>query len=155
VLYPGQVVGRVEIERIAAPRKAIDRVEETMALFSSLQGLGFGPSVEAAPEAAPVFNEGSEPKAPSEAPADPAVALEPAPPLAPDLLSIPGDVSGFLRATPDFNFRDHMTKIEIAFIKGALSEMNGSVSGAARVLGLQRTTLIEKMRKYAIDREEA
>jgi transcriptional regulator of acetoin/glycerol metabolism len=29
------------------------------------------------------------------------------------------------------------------------------VSGAARVLGLQRTTLIEKMRKFAIDREEA
>ena len=57
--------------------------------------------------------------------------------------------------TPDFNFRDHITRIEIAFIKGALSEMNGSVSGAARVLGLQRTTLIEKMRKYAIDREEA
>ena len=48
-----------------------------------------------------------------------------------------------------------MTKIEVAFIKGALLEMNGSVSGAARVLGLQRTTLIEKMRKYAIDREEA
>jgi transcriptional regulator of acetoin/glycerol metabolism len=33
--------------------------------------------------------------------------------------------------------------------------MSGSVSGAARVLGLQRTTLIEKMRKYSIDREEA
>ena len=81
--------------------------------------------------------------------------FETAPPMAPDLLSIPADVSGFLRATPDFNFRDHMTKIEIAFIRGALSEMNGSVSGAARVLGLQRTTLIEKMRKYSIDREEA
>jgi sigma-54 specific flagellar transcriptional regulator A len=155
VLYPGQVVGRVEIERIAAPRKAIDRVEETRALFSSLQGLGFGRSGEPAPETAPLFNEGAEPEPPSEAPADPAVDLEPAPPLAPDLLSIPADVSGFLRATPDFNFRDHITKIEIAFIKGALSEMNGSVSGAARMLGLQRTTLIEKMRKYAIDREEA
>jgi DNA-binding NtrC family response regulator len=29
------------------------------------------------------------------------------------------------------------------------------VSAAARMLGLQRTTLIEKMRKYEIQREEA
>jgi sigma-54 specific flagellar transcriptional regulator A len=43
----------------------------------------------------------------------------------------------------------------MTFIKGALNEAEGSVSGAARLLGLQRTTLIEKMRKYAIQREDA
>ena len=155
VMYPGQPVGKAEIERIAAPRKTIDRVEETMALFSSLQGLGFGRAAEPAPEPSLINKREDYDPAPEEPPAAPIVELEPAPSMAPDLLAIPADVSGFLRATPDFNFRDHMTKIEIAFIKGALSEMNGSVSGAARVLGLQRTTLIEKMRKYAIDREEA
>ena len=147
VMYPGQSIGATEIERIAAPRKVIDRVEETMALFSSLQGLGFGGS---APKD---VGGGSEPKQePSE---EPEPILELAPPLAPDLLSIPYDVQGFLRATPDFNFKEHINRIEVAFIKGALAEVGGSVSGAARVLGLQRTTLIEKMRKYAIDREEA
>ena len=157
VLYPGQSIGKTEIERIAAPRKVIDRVEETMALLSSLQGLGFGRASEAAPEAASAKREEMEPE--PEPVAEVRSAAQPdfetAPPMAPDLLSIPADISEFLRATPDFNFRDHMMKIEIAFIKGALSEMNGSVSGAARVLGLQRTTLIEKMRKYSIDREEA
>jgi len=142
VLYPGQLIGATEIERIAAPRKVIDRVEETMALFSSLQGLGFGGSAAKGGDADQSAEEEPEPP------------LELAPPLAPDLLSVPFDVQEFLRATPDFNFKDHITRIEVAFIKGALAEMNGSVSGAARVLGLQRTTLIEKMRKYAIDREE-
>ena len=153
VLYPGQNIGKSEIERIAAPRKAIDRVEETLALFSSVQGLGFGRPASAAKaeamlaRAEPLQEVSSQPEA--------VIPDEPAPPMAPDLLSCPADVSGFLRATPEFNFRDHIMRIEMALIKGALSEMNGSVSGAARVLGLQRTTLIEKMRKYAIDREEA
>jgi len=147
VLYPGQSIGAMEIERIAAPRKVIDRVEETMALFSSLQGLGFGsPSAK---------DERVSSEAEEEPTEEPEPIFEHAPPLAPDLLSVPFDVQGFLRATPDFNFKEHITRIEVAFIKGALVEMNGSVSGAARVLGLQRTTLIEKMRKYAIDREEA
>ena len=155
VLYPGQSIGRIEIERIAAPRKAIDRVEETMALFSSLQGLGFARTPASAPGGASGDEEhGDRESAPQSQPLPEAI-LEVAPPTAPDLLTCPADVSGFLRATPDFNFREHMMRIEIAFIKGALAEMNGSVSGAARVLGLQRTTLIEKMRKYAIDREEA
>ena len=147
VLYPGQSIGATEIERIAAPRKTIDRVEETMALFSSLQGLGFG-----AP-ASKQAEDGPEPQ--QEPDEDPEPILDLAPPIAPDLLSAPLDVQSFLRATPDFNFREHIMRIEVAFIKGALAEMSGSVSGAARVLGLQRTTLIEKMRKYAIDREDA
>jgi sigma-54 specific flagellar transcriptional regulator A len=67
----------------------------------------------------------------------------------------PEDVGAFLREVQDFNFRDHIAQIEMTFIKGALNEAEGSVSGAARLLGLQRTTLIEKMRKYAIQREDA
>ena len=153
VLYPGQSIGAAEIERIAAPRKVIDRVEETMALFSSIQGMGFGVASPKTTEDAAAPN--SEPESNVDAEGEVECGLEEAPSLAPDLLSLPADVQGFLRATPDFNFREHMMRIEVAFIKGALAEMNGSVSGAARVLGLQRTTLIEKMRKYAIDREEA
>jgi sigma-54 specific flagellar transcriptional regulator A len=155
VLYPGQSIGKQEIERIAAPRKAIDRVEETMALFSSLQGLGLGPPAVSSPGAAAAQENDreSDPAADTQPLAE--AMVEAAPSTVPDLLSAPADVPGFLRITPDFNFREHIMRIEVAFIKGALAEMNGSVSGAARVLGLQRTTLIEKMRKYSIDREEA
>ena len=67
----------------------------------------------------------------------------------------PEEIGAFLRDAQDFNFRDHIAQIEMTFIKGALNEAEGSVSGAARLLGLQRTTLIEKMRKYGIQREEA
>ena len=154
VLYPGQSIGAAEIERIASPRKVIDRVEETMALFSSIQGMGFGGGPSQVDETASLMTH-HEPENSDEPELEPDQSLVQAPSLAPDLLSLPTDVQGFLRATPDFNFREHIMRIEVAFIKGALAEMGGSVSGAARILGLQRTTLIEKMRKYAIDREDA
>ena len=127
VLYPGQVVASSEIERMLAPRKPVERVVETQALIESITGL------------LPLRDE----------------APPTAPESVPDLFSEPPDLQAFFLANPDFNFRDHMTRMEIAFIKGALAECQGSVSAAARMLGLQRTTLIEKMRKYAIQREEA
>ncbi len=126
VLHGGETVGPQEIEDILAPRKAIDRHEETLALLDIVQGLG-----------APILV------------AEDHVAL------VDEAVSEVDDVMGILRGSPDFNFREHMTRLEVAFIKGALSETQGSVSGAARMLGLQRTTLIEKMRKYAIQREDA
>jgi sigma-54 specific flagellar transcriptional regulator A len=126
VLYPGQEIGAPEIERITSPRKAIDRHEETRALLTSLEGLGS------------IASESLEP---------PGSGLDP--------VAMAEDLGAFLRATPDFNFRDHIAQVEITFIKGALTEADGSVSAAARLLGLQRTTLIEKMRKYAIQREDA
>ena len=45
-----------------------------------------------------------------------------------------------------------MAEMESDFIRIALEDAGGSVSGAARILGFQRTTLIEKIRKFAIDR---
>jgi sigma-54 specific flagellar transcriptional regulator A len=48
-----------------------------------------------------------------------------------------------------------MAELETTFIKTALGDANGSVSAAARLLGLQRTTLIEKMKKFSIVREDA
>ena len=47
-----------------------------------------------------------------------------------------------------------MAELEIEFIKTALTDNNNSVSAAARMLGLQRTTLIEKMKKFSIVRDE-
>ncbi len=50
----------------------------------------------------------------------------------------------------NFDLKQHLENIEINFINQALSEANGIVATAARVLGIRRTTLIEKIRKYQI-----
>ena len=65
------------------------------------------------------------------------------------------DPRAFLRANPEFNLKDYIAEIEVAFIKAALAESANSVSSAARILGYQRTTLIERMRKFSVQREEA
>ena len=128
VLYPDQTIGAAEINRITTPRKSVDRIEETQALMASLTGIlpiGIDEDHQG-PTSTPSGSGASEPV----------------------------DIGAFLREAQDFNFRDHIAQIEMDFIKSALSEAEGSVSGAARLLGLQRTTLIEKMRKYAIQRED-
>lgn len=48
------------------------------------------------------------------------------------------------------NLKDMVASIEISMIKQALSQSNGVVAKASEVLGLRRTTLVEKMKKYGI-----
>ncbi len=48
------------------------------------------------------------------------------------------------------NLKDMIMDIEISMIKQALEQTNGVVAKAAETLGLRRTTLIEKMKKYGI-----
>ena len=45
-----------------------------------------------------------------------------------------------------------MARLEAEYIRDALEKTGGIVAAAARLLGLRRTTLIEKMRRYALDR---
>jgi len=47
-----------------------------------------------------------------------------------------------------FSLRSHIQNLEKMFVNEALSMSSGSVSSAARMLGLQRTTLIEKIRRF-------
>lgn len=53
-------------------------------------------------------------------------------------------------ALPDegINLRDHMAEIEKDLITQALGRTEGVVAHAAQLLGLRRTTLVEKLRKY-------
>ncbi|RXR02664.1 sigma-54 dependent transcriptional regulator [Pseudoxanthomonas composti] len=51
------------------------------------------------------------------------------------------------------DLRDHMAQIELTLIKEALERSGGVVAHAASLLGLRRTTLVEKLRKYGIDRD--
>ncbi|MCR5537338.1 MAG: sigma-54 dependent transcriptional regulator [Succinivibrio sp.] len=48
------------------------------------------------------------------------------------------------------NLKDMVSNIEISMIKQALAQCNGVVAKASEILGLRRTTLVEKMKKYGI-----
>jgi sigma-54 specific flagellar transcriptional regulator A len=49
-----------------------------------------------------------------------------------------------------FDLKDHLTQLEQRYIREALARADGAVAGAARLLGMQRTTLVEKLRKYRL-----
>jgi len=48
------------------------------------------------------------------------------------------------------DLKDHLSAIEIGLIRQALAEADGTVAGAARLLRIRRTTLVEKLRKYRL-----
>jgi len=52
------------------------------------------------------------------------------------------------------DLKQHLTEIEISLIGQALDECAGVVAHAANRLKIRRTTLVEKMRKYGIQRPE-
>jgi len=52
----------------------------------------------------------------------------------------------------EFDLKEHLAKLEYAYIVESLNEQQGIVSQAAKQLGLRRTTLVEKMKKYHIGR---
>ncbi len=52
------------------------------------------------------------------------------------------------------DLKQHLTDIEIILIEQALDECSGVVAHAANRLKIRRTTLVEKMRKYNIQRPE-
>lgn len=62
------------------------------------------------------------------------------------------DPARVLEAGP-FDLRDALGHLERAFIAQALSASQDVVADAARLLGLQRTTLVEKMRRLDLRRE--
>jgi len=51
-----------------------------------------------------------------------------------------------------FDLKTYISNVEVKIIEEALNNTNGVIAHAAKSLGLQRTTLAEKMRKYNIDR---
>ncbi len=52
------------------------------------------------------------------------------------------------------DLKQHLTTIEVSLIQQALDEVGGVVAHAAKQLRIGRTTLVEKMRKYDIQRSE-
>ena len=52
-----------------------------------------------------------------------------------------------------FNLKDYIAELEVTLILQALANEEGVVARAAERLGMRRTTLVEKMRKYGIQRD--
>jgi len=52
------------------------------------------------------------------------------------------------------DLKAHMERIEVELIRQALQRADGVVAHAANTLGLRRTTLVEKLRKYGLGRDD-
>ncbi len=52
------------------------------------------------------------------------------------------------------NLKEHMAEVEKEFIQQAMDAAEGVVAHAAKLLGMRRTTLVEKMRKYGLQRND-
>ena len=50
------------------------------------------------------------------------------------------------------DLREHIARIEVSLIRQALARADGVVAHAAQTLRLRRPTLVEKLRKYGLDR---
>jgi len=66
--------------------------------------------------------------------------------------SRPGPIAETTCALPTdgMDLKQHLQDIEVNYINEALRQVGGVVSHAARLLGLQRTTLVEKMKKFGL-----
>jgi len=53
------------------------------------------------------------------------------------------------------DLKEHISSLECSLIKQALDEAGGVVAHAAKRLNMRRTTLVEKLRKYGLQRNEA
>jgi sigma-54 specific flagellar transcriptional regulator A len=66
------------------------------------------------------------------------------------LLEEPAAIGGNRLPAGGIDLRAHIAAIEESLIRQALARANGIVAQAARLLGLRRTTLVEKLRKFDI-----
>ncbi|WP_416305783.1 sigma-54 dependent transcriptional regulator [Neptunicella sp. SCSIO 80796] len=53
------------------------------------------------------------------------------------------------------NLKEYISELEISLIKQALEQQEWVVARSAELLGMRRTTLVEKMRKYDLSRDDS
>ncbi|MCP3671432.1 MAG: sigma-54-dependent Fis family transcriptional regulator [Gammaproteobacteria bacterium] len=73
------------------------------------------------------------------------------------LVTVHGDEPGTIQSVPrlpkdGIDLKAHLGDMELSLIKQALDESGGVVAHAAKSLKMRRTTLVEKLRKYGIQR---
>lgn len=72
-------------------------------------------------------------------------------PLTLEEASTPAQAYSHLPAS-GFDLKSYICDLEVHYIRQALEASGGVVAQAAKLLGLRRTTLVEKLRKYSIQR---
>ena len=146
VLYGDMPVDAAKVARLVKPSNRIDRKAETDALWDAADGLDAEP--EAGEDTAAAFDAALEAELGAVFPHAPVVKAR-------SVSAQEFDIRAVMQSEDGFNLRDFIAQVETEFIKTALQDAGGSVTGAARILGFQRTTLIEKIRKFSIDRPTA
>ena len=63
------------------------------------------------------------------------------------------DTESWVFPADGFSLKQHLTEIECSLIRTALDNSEGVVAGAAKLLGMRRTTLVEKIRRYDLSEE--
>jgi sigma-54 specific flagellar transcriptional regulator A len=66
-----------------------------------------------------------------------------------EVLAVLGEIDPTLPCG-GIDLKTHLSNIEIGLIRKALRDADGTVAGAARLLNIRRTTLVEKLRKYRL-----
>ncbi|KAF1685595.1 Fis family transcriptional regulator [Pseudoxanthomonas broegbernensis] len=141
--WPGNVRELTNlVERLAVLNPGgLVRLEDLPARYRAHVPAGTEPVL--AQAAAPV-------SAPAATPTASTAAAPSATPAAADTAVLPASLP-----EDGLDLREHMAQVELQLIREALERTQGVVAHAAQLLGLRRTTLVEKLRKYGIDREQA
>ncbi len=84
----------------------------------------------------------------------PALAMAEAPPLPVATAAVATAAPAAGLPAGGIDLKEHLAQLERGFIQQALDEADGVVAHAAKRLGMRRTTLVEKVRKYGLQREE-
>ncbi len=71
-----------------------------------------------------------------------------------DNLPHPNNYKDWFTFYDEIDIRRHLQDIEIILIEAALEKTNGKIANAADILRLRRTTLIEKMKKFSITKND-
>ncbi len=78
---------------------------------------------------------------------------ESAPSVAPS--AEPMDITAPVRLPgAGLDLKEHLSQLEFSLIRQALEEADGIVAHAAKRLSMRRTTLVEKMKKFGLQRQE-
>ncbi|AKH22022.1 sigma-54 dependent transcriptional regulator [Sedimenticola thiotaurini] len=74
-------------------------------------------------------------------------------------VTISGEQPGIVESVPrlpneGIDLKSHLSNMELSLIRQALDECDGVVAHAAKRLNMRRTTLVEKLRKYGLQRTQ-
>ena len=123
LLFPGRQIGQTDVKNNLLRVKAPDPVEEQEVLWAATTDLD---PVTTTPEK---INEASEMPLPH-----------------------PSHYQDWFAFFDNIDLRRHLQDVEIVLIEAALQKSDGMISAAADSLRLRRTTLIEKMKKFMIEK---